>query len=185
MTAARDFWRFLECMCWTKKAEQRFTHYPSPVGKLLLAAEEAGLTGIWMEGAKYYAATLAENAKPGNSPALEETKRWLDLYFSGKDPGFLPPIHLPGTAFQKRVWACLLEIPYGTVTTYGAIANQLGVQRMAARAVGSAVGHNPISIVVPCHRVVGADGTLTGYAGGLDIKRRLLALEGVDIGTFR
>lgn len=164
---------------------QRFTAYASPVGKLLLAADDVGLTGIWIEGAKYYAAGLAENAQPGNLPVLEETKRWLDLYFSGRDPGFLPALHPQGTAFQKRVWACLVEIPYGTMTTYGAITNRLGAQKMAARAVGGAVGRNPVSIVIPCHRVIGADGTLTGYAGGLDVKRKLLALEGIDIRNLK
>ena len=116
---------------------------------------------------------------------LLEAKRWLDIYFSGKEPDFTPPLHPIGSAFRQSVWEILLQIPYGKTTTYGEIANKLaekqGLSRMSAQAVGGAVGHNPISILIPCHRVVGADGSLTGYAGGVEKKRFLLALEGVDM----
>ena len=118
-------------------------------------------------------------------PVLGDACRWLDIYFSGREPDFTPKLHLIGSDFRQAVWALLLQIPYGKTTTYGALANQLaekhGQRRMSAQAVGGAVGHNAISIIIPCHRVVGADGNLTGYAGGLDTKARLLAGEGVPI----
>ncbi len=118
---------------------------------------------------------------PPTGSGLEQAARWLDIYFSGRDPGFAPPLSLRGTAFERSVWAELMKIPFGQTATYGAIAARLGLPRGAARAVGGAVGRNPVSLVVPCHRVVGANGRLTGYAGGLERKRFLLALEGVII----
>lgn len=161
------------------------TYYDSPLGKLLLAADEAGLTGVWFAQGKYYAEGLSPEHIAQETPALRETKRWLDVYFSGKEPGFLPPMHPVGTRFRQEVWELLLRIPYGKTTTYSALAGQIaqrhGKSRMSAQAIGGAVGHNPISILIPCHRVVGADGSLTGYAGGLDKKIHLLELEGVDI----
>ncbi len=117
------------------------------------------------------------------SPGIVAARTWLDVYFEGRDPGALPPVRLRGTAFQEEVWACLAEIPYGQLTTYGAIARRIEEKRgrkTAARAVGVAVGRNPVSIIVPCHRVVGSSGSLTGYAGGLARKVKLLQLEGVD-----
>lgn len=160
-------------------------YYRSPLGKLLLAADEIGLTGLWFERQRYFAQGLAPAHTDEETPILTQTRRWLDLYFSGSVPDFTPPLHPIGSDFRQEVWALLLQIPYGKTTTYGALANQLaekrGQRRMSAQAVGGAVGHNAISIIIPCHRVVGADGSLTGYAGGLDTKARLLAVEGIPI----
>lgn len=156
-------------------------HYDSPLGDILLAADEIGLTGLWFAGQKYYPAQLTESSERSFS-TLEETVRWLDQYFAGNRPDFTPTLHLVGTQYQVAVWESLLTIPYGKTVSYGAIgaitAERLGKERFSARAVGTAVGRNPISIIVPCHRVVGADGSLTGYAGGLNRKERLLTLEG-------
>lgn len=167
---------------------QYTTHYDSPLGGILLAADEEGLTGLWFDGEKYYAGHLAPGHKEGSLPVLEETKRWLDIYFAGREPDFMPPIHMIGSAFQISVWNILRQIPYGKTTTYGAIAEEIaarrGVARMSAQAVGGAVGHNEISILIPCHRVVGSNGSLTGYAGGVDKKNALLRLEGVDMAGF-
>ena len=160
--------------------------YASPLGGLLLAADEQGLIGLWFDGARHFAANLPEAREEKRTPILDETARWLDDYFSGGQPDFTPPLHLIGSAFRLRVWARLLEIPYGQTTTYGALAKRLNAGRMSAQAVGGAVGHNPISIIVPCHRVVGTNGSLTGYAGGLDRKIRLLEIEQTDMdGLFR
>ena len=151
-------------------------HYDSPLGGMLLAADEVGLTGLWFGGQKYFADTLPQEHVQWETPVLAETRRWLDVYFSGREPDFLPPLHPLGSPFRQAVWEVLLTIPYGETMTYGDIARRLG--RMEAfQAVGGAVGHNPISIIVPCHRVVGSDGGLRGYAGGLDKKARLLRLE--------
>ena len=152
------------------------THYASPLGPILLAADETGLTGLWFEGQKYFPSFLGVDYQEKETPILTETARWLDVYFSGKDPGFLPPLHPQGSPFRQTVWDILLTIPRGQTMTYGEIARRLGVR--SAQAVGGAVGHNPISILIPCHRVVGSDGSLTGYAGGFDRKTRLLQLEG-------
>ena len=152
------------------------THYASPLGPILLAADETGLTGLWFEGQKYFPSFLGVDYQEKETPVLTETARWLDVYFSGKDPGFLPPLHPQGSPFRQTVWDILLTIPRGQTMTYGEIARRLGVH--SAQAVGGAVGHNPISILIPCHRVVGGDGSLTGYAGGFDRKTRLLQLEG-------
>lgn len=146
--------------------------YSSPLGEILLSADERGLTGLWLPGQRQW------DGDEGGYPVLEQAKRWLDLYFSGREPDFRPPLHLIGTAFQREVWQILLTVPYGQTVTYGQIARRLGGS-MSAQAVGGAVGRNPISIIVPCHRVIGADGSLTGYAGGLDKKLALLELEGV------
>ena len=158
--------------------------YQSPLGRILLAAEAGKLVGLWFEGQKYFLGTLPEAPLPGSDPVFEETERWLDAYFAGRDPGPLPPTAPRGSEFRQRVWASLAAIPYGQVTTYGAIAKELEKftgRRQSARAVGGAVGHNPISIILPCHRVVGTNGSLTGYAGGVEIKRALLSLEGVEL----
>ena len=155
----------------------------SPMGPLHLAADGAALTGLWMEGQKYFAATLTGREQTAQLPVFDEVRRWLEDYFSGKIPGPLPPLAPRGSAFRQEVWKLLLEIPRGETTTYGALAERLRTRGMAAsaQAVGGAVGHNPISILIPCHRVVGSDGSLTGYAGGLDKKRMLLDLEGADL----
>ncbi len=163
---------------------QYISHYNSPLGEILLAADEIGITGLWFAGQKYYGSTLKEEYEERELPVLEQAKAWLDMYFAGREPDFTVPLHLVGTAFQKEVWEILCHIPYGRMMSYGEIAGQLaakrGVKSMSAQAVGGAVGHNPLSIMVPCHRVVGAGGSLTGYAGGLDRKLALLRLEGVD-----
>ncbi len=155
--------------------------YTSPLGKMLLSADEVGITGIWFEQQKYYANSLSKECKIAQTPAILTAERWLTLYFDGKQPDFSVPLHQIGTDFQRRVWELLLTIPYGKTRTYGDLAAQIaretGRTRMSAQAVGNAVGHNKISILVPCHRVVGAGGNLTGYAGGLDKKIFLLKLE--------
>ena len=154
--------------------------YDSPLSGILLAADDLGLTGLWFDGEKYFGSNLPAEPVWQETAILTETKRWLDVYFSGRKPDFLPPL----------VWDLLLQIPYGQTTTYGALARQLAAQQgratMSAQAVGGAVGYNAISILIPCHRVVGTNGSLTGYAGGVDKKERLLTLEGVDMrGLFR
>ena len=151
--------------------------YDSPLGGITMASDGEALTGLWFEGQHFYASTLGE-CVTGDLPVFRETGRWLDVYFSGRDPGFTPPLSLRGTPFRQSVWAELLNIPFGQTATYGEIAARIGaLSRTSARAVGGAVGHNPVSLIVPCHRVVGSGGALTGYAGGLDLKRRLLQLE--------
>lgn len=152
--------------------------YSSPVGKILLAANEKSLTGLWFYGAKYFAAGIESERTEVLTPVLEQTERWLDIYFSGHEPDFVPPLKLNGSAFRRSVWDELMKIPYGQTASYGEIARKLGTK--SAQAVGGAVGHNPISIIVPCHRVLGADGSMTGYAGGVDKKIRLLELEGAN-----
>ena len=216
-------------------------YYDSPLGKITLAGDEAGLFGLWFEGEKYYAHALAASGADGkfcahtliasekfftrdfvaqgvgkkshatnlsaqgasgkfcaneqneqsgyfkekNLAVFDQTRRWLDLYFSGREPGFTPALNPAGSAFRRAVWEILLKIPYGKTTTYGQIAREIaaarGLAKMSAQAVGGAVGHNEISIIIPCHRVVGTHGSLTGYAGGIDRKIKLLQLEGVDM----
>ena len=163
-------------------------HYSSPIGGILLAADEIGLTGLWFDGEKYSAENLSTDHKTCNTPVLNETKRWLDLYFAGNEPDFIPSIHMMGSSFRMEVWTLLLQIPYGHTTTYGELAKKIagkrGLKQMSAQAVGGAVGHNQISILIPCHRVIGTNGSLTGYAGGIDKKNALLRLEGVDVTSF-
>lgn len=160
---------------------QYTSHYCSPIGDILLAADDIGLTGLWFEGQKYFALHLDKEHEEKEIPIFEKVKEWLDIYFSGKEPDFAVPLHFTGTDFQNEVWDILCTIPYSHTMTYGEIAKQIaakkGLQHMSARAVGAAVGRNPVSVIVPCHRVVGANGSLTGYAGGLDKKEKLLALE--------
>ncbi len=155
--------------------------YASPLGEILLGAGEDGLVGLWFAGQSHFPAL--SHAVPGDSPALNAAKNWLDQYFSGEIPAFLPPISLKGTDFQLRVWKALLNIPYGQVVTYGELAKKLGV--LSAQAVGGAVGRNPISLILPCHRVVGSKGQLTGYAGGLDRKKWLLDRERYTIQNYK
>lgn len=163
-------------------------HYDSPLGGILLAADEVGMRGLWFDGQKYFARDLPAERIEQNTPALAEAKRWLDIYFTGNEPDFLPPLHPVGSDFRQEVWDILLQIPYGQTTTYGEIAQQLaekhGLPRMSAQAVGGAVGHNEISVIIPCHRVVGTNGNLTGYAGGIDKKMKLLKLECTDMTGF-
>ena len=161
---------------------QYTTTYESSLGSILLAADEIGLTGLWFEGQKYFALYLHKEHEEKALPVFEEAKRWLDIYFSGKDPDFKLPLNFTGTDFQNEVWEILYSIPYGKTMTYGEVAKLLaknrGIVRMSAQAVGGAVGHNEISVIVPCHRVVGSNGSLTGYAGGISRKVELLKLEG-------
>ena len=167
---------------------QYISHYHSPLGNILLAADQIGLTGLWFAGQKYFALYLDKEHEEKEVPVLQQTKKWLDIYFSGKEPDFKLPLHFTGTDFQNEVWEILSAIPYGQTTTYGEIAKQIaakrGLARMSAQAVGGAVGHNEISIIVPCHRVVGSNGSLTGYAGGIDKKIKLLTLEKVSLDSF-
>ena len=157
--------------------------YISPLGEMLLACDEEGLTGVWFVGQKYFAAGLHENAAEREHEHLLSAAKWLDIYFSGQCPDFLPKIHIEASGFRTAVWEELLLIPYGETRTYGEIAllaaRRLGKETMSAQAVGGAVGHNRISVIVPCHRVLASDGSLTGYAGGLDKKLALLRLEGL------
>lgn len=160
---------------------QYISRYMSCLGGILLAADEIGLTGLWFEGQKYFADTLDPQNTEKELPVLIQARQWLDIYFSGKEPEFQVPLHVTGSKFQQKVWAILSAIPYGQTITYGAIARQIaatdGVKRVSAQAVGGAVGHNPVSIIIPCHRVVGSNGSLTGYAGGLEKKAALLKIE--------
>lgn len=155
--------------------------YYSKLGEMLLAADESGVTGVWFKGQKYYGAGLTEKAVHKQTDDIRCAAEWLDVYFSGQKPDFMPRLHLKGTRFRQDVWQKLLEIPYGKTVTYGALASWIALERnmknMSARAVGGAVGHNPVSIIVPCHRVLGCSGRITGYAGGMERKKALLQIE--------
>lgn len=161
-------------------------HYSSPAGGITIVSDGVNLSGLWLDGQKYFYGTLKEEpTENDNIPVLQSAKDWLDRYFAGMKPGISKlPLAPAGSEFRQEVWKILCEIPYGSVMTYGEIAERLavkkGLSRMSAQAVGGAVGHNPISIVIPCHRVVGSDGSLTGYAGGIEKKEAFLRLEGVD-----
>ncbi len=156
-------------------------HLDSPLGGITLAGDTDALAGLWFDGQKHFGRGLEETRRGRMLPVFEETIRWLDVYFSGRDPGFLPKLRPVGTMFQHAVWEKLLQIPYGQTRTYGEISAMLTEWRrfppVSARAIGGAVARNPVSLIIPCHRVVGADGSLTGYAGGLSRKERLLRLE--------
>lgn len=156
-------------------------HYISPIGGLTLTGNGESLTGLWFDGQKHFPHNMISESTEASLPVFTQAVNWLDTYFSFQVPAFTPPICLNTTPFRKAVCEIMLTIPYGQTMTYGEIAyiiaKQNGVGRMSAQAVGGAVGHNPISIIIPCHRVVGSDGSLTGYAGGLDKKIALLKLE--------
>ena len=163
------------------------TYYNSPLGKLLIVSDKEKLIGLWIEGQKYYLGNLEDNIlEDSNLDIFVKTKKWLDKYFNKEKVDIknipLAPI---GSEFRKNVWNILCQIPYGKTTTYGNIAKEvaktMNKNKMSAQAIGNAVGHNPISIIIPCHRVIGADGSLTGYAGGIDKKIQLLKLEGADL----
>ena len=160
-------------------------HCTSPIGGITLASDGTALTGLWFDGQKYFADTLSGEHTEAYLPVFEKTLRWLDIYFSGMAPDFTPPLSLKTTPFRRAVCGIMLTIPFGRTSTYGMIAKELakqaGIKRMSAQAVGSAVGHNPISLIIPCHRVLGSDGSLTGYAAGVDKKLFLLRLEKVLI----
>ena len=155
--------------------------YASQLGSITLASDGEALTGLWFDRQKHFPHKLISESTEAELPIFTQTVKWLDTYFSGKVPDFTPPIILNTTPFRKAVYDILLTISYGCTMTYGEIAaiiaEQKGIERMSAQAVGGAVGHNPISIIIPCHRVVGTDGSLTGYAGGIDRKIELLKLE--------
>ncbi len=164
--------------------------YLSPLGRYLMVSDGQNLTGLWLQEQKYYAATAHKKlAKKDDIEIFAATRSWLDSYFAGNNPPLTGLSLAPqGTGFRRLVWDLLLKIPYGGVVTYGDLALKaarlLGKDKMSAQAIGGAVGHNPISIIVPCHRVVGAKGNLTGYAGGIKIKIKLLEIEGLDMARF-
>ena len=167
---------------------QQYTmQYRSPLGMLTLTGTCDTITGLWFENQKYFGSTLNAQAVENQTPAFHLASAWLDQYFHGEYPMFSLPLTPSGSLFQQNVWNILRQIPYGTLTTYGTIAKQLQKQtgkRVSAQAVGGAVGHNPISILIPCHRVVGATGNLTGYAAGIETKIQLLRLEGISMDHF-
>ena len=154
-------------------------HYESPIGMITMASDGETLIGLWFDGQKYFGDSLGEAYEEKMLPIFEQTIKWLDIYFSGGIPDFTPALTMRTTEFRKNVWNIMLSIPYGETMTYGEIAKKL--QSMSAQAVGGAVGHNSISLIIPCHRVVGSDGSLTGYAGGIDKKIKLLELEGIKL----
>lgn len=163
-------------------------HYSSPLGGITLASDGDALIGLWFDGQKYFADTLKPEHCEKDLPVFDASVRWLDIYFSGKAPDFTPPLSMKTSTFRKAVWEILLTIPYGQTMTYGEIARRIAKQRglthMSSQAVGGAVGHNPISLIIPCHRVVGSDGSLTGYAGGIDKKIKLLSMEKADLSAM-
>lgn len=161
--------------------------YNSPVGKLFMTSDGTNLTGLWIEKQKYFADAVPQDIREKSDlPVFMQTAQWLDRYFQKQNPVISElPLAPEGGEFRQMVWKILCDIPLGQVWTYGGIAKMIarktGKTKMSAQAVGGAVGHNPISIIIPCHRVVGTDGSLTGYAGGLDVKIKLLELEGADM----
>ncbi len=163
------------------------TTYASPIGNITLACDENSLVGLWTDGQKYYGDTIPERMmEKDNSPILAAAKKWLDKYFAGKKPDISElPLAPIGGEFRQGVWQILCEIPYGEVITYNDIAQEMAFkmnkEKMSCQAIGGAVGHNPISVIIPCHRVVGSNGSLTGFAGGIDKKIKLLEHEGVDM----
>ncbi len=156
-------------------------HYRSPLGDMTMASNGTALTGVWFDHQQHYASTVGKDATLRKLPVFEMTEQWLNGYFRGIVPDFTPPLEIRGTTFRRDVWSVIQEIPYGQTTTYKEIASRIaakhGLRSMSAQAVGGAVGHNPLAIIIPCHRVVGSDGSLTGYAGGTTLKSKLLALE--------
>lgn len=163
-------------------------HYDSPLGGITLSSNGTELTGLWFDGQKYFGDILEEKSEEKSLPIFEQSARWLDIYFSGKAPDFTPPLYMQTTPFRKKVWEIMLTIPFGKTMTYGEIAERIaeqrGLSKMSAQAVGGAVGHNSISLIIPCHRVVGTNGSLTGYAGGIEKKVQLLTLEKADMSAF-
>lgn len=162
--------------------------YNSPLGTITIACDGEALTGLWFNGQRHFGNILPERTEQKEHILFQEAKRWLDTYFSGKEPDFLPPLQYDSTPFRKAVCDIMLTIPYGKTMTYGEIASEIakhrGIERMSAQAVGGAVGHNPISLMIPCHRVVGTSGSLTGYGGGIERKVKLLELEKTDMNGF-
>lgn len=163
-------------------------HYDSLIGKITIASDGEALIGLWFDGQKYFADTVQGTCMEKSLPIFDDTTKWLDIYFGGKQPDFTPNIKILATPFRKVIAEIMLTIPYGKTMTYGEIAKkagaQMGIEKMSAQAVGGAVGHNPISLIIPCHRVVGTSGSLTGYAGGIDKKISLLKLEKADMSNL-
>lgn len=163
-------------------------HYNSPLGGITLSSNGTELTGLWFDGQKYFGDTLTKKYEEKSLPIFEQSARWLDIYFSGKAPDFTPLLYMQTTPFRKAVWKIMLTIPFGKTMTYGEIAKRIakqkGLPKMSAQAVGGAVAHNSISLIIPCHRVVGTNGSLTGYAGGIEKKIQLLTLEQTDMSSF-
>lgn len=161
--------------------ENSICYYKSPLGGMTLAGDGEALTGLWFDNQLHFGDSLNRQREEKELPVFRKTILWLDIYFSGKIPDFTPALNLRGTPFRKTVWEILLDIPYGETISYGEIAKKVAEQsqlpRMSAQAIGGAVGHNPIALIIPCHRVIGSDGSLTGYAGGMERKARLLQLE--------
>lgn len=158
--------------------------YQSPLGRITLASDGQNLTGLWFDGQMHFASTLNGECTIKELPVFHQTVCWLDTYFQGSLPDFTPPLLPKGSPFRQSVWSLLLSIPYGTTVSYSHLARRLQEQsskKTAAQAVGGAIAHNPVSIIIPCHRVVGSTGSLTGYAGGLDKKYSLLSLEKADL----
>ena len=156
------------------------THYQSPFGGITLASDREALVGLWFDGQKHFADTLdPRHEECDDLYVFKEARRWLDIYFSGQAPDFTPALNMRASGFRRRVWETMLAIPFGHTMTYGDIAKRLGCR--SAQAVGGAVSHNSISLIIPCHRVLGSKGSLTGYAGGLDKKMGLLRMEGVAL----
>lgn len=158
------------------------SHYDSIIGRMTMTSDGEALTGLWFDGQKNIVPTSVESCETKEQlPVFIQTRKWLDVYFSGKAPSFTPPLHIHGSEFRKQVWEILLTIPFGQTMSYGEIAKLMahrkGTNKMSAQAVGGAVGHNPISLIIPCHRVIGTKGQLTGYAGGIDRKQWLLRNE--------
>lgn len=160
-----------------------YSKYLSPLGEITMGSDGEALVRLDFDGSRFYDASAVESGEEKELPVFIRTKKWLDLYFAGECPDFLPAIAPEGTEFRRKVWEILLQIPYGKVMSYGEIAERIakeqGIKKMSAQAVGGAVGHNPISLLVPCHRVIGKDGKMVGYGGGLDRKIALLKIEGI------
>lgn len=160
---------------------QFFCRHSSPLGPLTIASDGQAITGLWFDGQRFFGTTLTGQKQEAQLPVFEEACLWVDTYFNGTEPDFTPPLKLEGTPFRLRVWEQLRTIPYGATTTYGTLArllsNHPGQSRISAQAVGGAVGHNPIALIIPCHRVVGAHGAMVGYAAGISVKESLLRLE--------
>ena len=163
-------------------------YYTSPIGKITLASNGTNITGLWMEGQKYFPSHLPADKTTTLLSVFRQTQEWLDAYFKGENPNYFPNIELKDTPFRVAVWEILKHIPYGETVTYKDIAKEVARQNnrqsMSAQAIGGAIGHNPVSIIIPCHRVIGSNGSLTGYAGGIERKIALLKLEGIDTGKF-
>jgi methylated-DNA-[protein]-cysteine S-methyltransferase len=160
----------------------------SPVGMLTVSSDGKNVSGLWIEGQKYFAKTMEKDVLEQNLSIFETVQKWLDIYFSGREPDFIPPLMPKGSPFQKSIWNNLCKIPYGQTTSYGELAKQFELENQgkhtSARAIGNAVGHNPISILIPCHRVIGKNGNLTGYAGGIANKIKFLKMEGINIANM-